>query len=244
VTNFSLSRYKDEHLEIAEHSSEGDNNQRRKSRKRNTETDCLRTDIANPDDLGEDAQSEIWSSSFANTQGVLTNDEAQTLVLYNADSGQFPCSYGAPDLYTQLLLGQEDHACPGLFNYSPWEPCHPGTFLMEGLQEEAGNGRTEEVSSGRINPGAGACDAYSTVVMGHPLHSQRTPSMPERKLNNATPDDAMDLGHLAPYNYFAKDAWDGLMDDNGISDFANILAGGKEASESFGYGFGDRLVAR
>eukprot|EP00210_Caulerpa_lentillifera_P001036 g999.t1 len=241
VTNFSLSRYKAETLELADQCSEVDINQRRKSRKKNTETNSETPTRANHELMNEDTRSEIWPSQF-DPPHFISNEEADALVLYSTNPSQFPCPYGAPDLYTQLLFGQDDQSCSALFPYSQWEPGHPGTFLMQGMKEESGNRGIAGGITGELSSRIDACDAYSNVVMGHPLFNENAV---ETKLNNSAPVDMMEFSQFAPDTYFAKDAWDGIMDDSGISDFTNILAGGEKNFNSILWTeFVDRLDAR
>ena len=208
VTNFALSRYKDENIEMSEESYE---QQMEERQKRSRNQDSAHVEDASAELHSEDALSETWCRPF-DEPSCSRAASSENLRPYDALIGYDECSNDAPavDLYTQLLLGSDVPICFDNKEALHWNVYgshgshyHDGCYGQEAL---CGDGIRAEIAKD-------TSPVFSTVANGE-----------TRERDGANNDEREDEPSRS--GCFSQDAWTGIMDGIPGSDWANLLAGG------------------
>lgn len=200
MTNFAISRYRDEQIEISEESSDHQLESRPKRSRHLEDFKLEESDLHS-----EDARSEIWCRPSENP----SSSQAAS----NEDLGPYGSMYEegtSSELYTQLLMGNEGLCSDSKEGYL-WDPYyggfHSSSFAADPFRS--------------IQPETTPCDASSSVVLGHPVFPEMgTPKQQETANNDGRSERKSQTG------CFAQDAWSGIMEGIPGSEWANLLAGG------------------
>ena len=218
MTNFSISRYKGEKIELSAESYEQQSDESRKRSRRREESRAV--DDMNTESTMGDACSEVWcplSENPCSSRGVSNDDFSTCGPIFSPEE-----SFGqGSELYTQLLLGSDlalGFECKD--STLPWNSSvHKDRRFMEsscclGMPSFS-------ASQSILRP----CDGTSQVDVRHPLAPEMGAVQKQESVENGGLT-AKESGERKHSECFSQDAWTGIMEGIPGSELAYLMAGG------------------